>query len=126
MLKLLEVCELPSYIGELCLQSTPHWCARLQTASPQIQQASNLAEFESQALHPAYESQRFDIAFAVLAEASLGSWRTREQRATLVESNRIGSEPNLLCNATNVHHVLSSQCTLWSIVQSQALSFWLI
>src|SRR5579885_2925809 len=103
MLKLLEVCNLPSHIPEFCLQSTPHRCTRLHVASPQIQQTSNLAEFESQALDAAYESQRFDIAFAVLAEASLRPWRARQQCAALVEPNRIGRQPYSLCNATNVH-----------------------
>jgi len=55
MLKFLEISKLPSHIDELCLQSTPHGRAWLQTASPQIQQTPNLAELESQALYPAYE-----------------------------------------------------------------------
>jgi hypothetical protein len=55
MLKFLEISKLLPDIDELCLQSTPHGRAWLQTASPQIQQTPNLAELESQALNPAYE-----------------------------------------------------------------------
>jgi hypothetical protein len=108
VLKFLEVLKLLPDIGELCLQSTPHRCAWLQTASSQIQQTPNLAELESQALYPAYEGQRFDVAFTVEAEASLRSWRAWEQRIALIEPNCIGSESNPLatlpiCMTTLLH-----------------------
>jgi hypothetical protein len=77
VLKFLKIHNLASHVGKLGLQSTPHRCAWLQTASAKAQQASNLAKFESQPLYATNESESLNFTFAVLAEASLRSWCSR-------------------------------------------------
>src|SRR6266478_1860683 len=75
VLQLVKVGKFPLYIRELFFQSAAHQCARLQAVSSQIQEAANLAEFESQALHAADKSECVHVAFSVLTESTPGSWR---------------------------------------------------
>jgi hypothetical protein len=69
--QLLKVRKFPLYINQF---SSNRRRTRLQADSSQTQETAYLREFESQALDAAYESQRLDVAFAVLTEAPL---RTR-------------------------------------------------
>ncbi len=71
MFQLLKVRKFPMNINQFFFQSAAHRRTRLQAVSSQTQETTYLAEFESQALDAAYESQRLDIAFAVLTEAPL-------------------------------------------------------
>src|SRR6266849_1712572 len=123
MLQLLKVAKFPLYIGQLFLQPALHRRARLQAVPSQIQQAPNLAEFESQALHAADKGQRLYVVFAVSPEASLCPGRSRKQTVALVKANRVHAEANLLCDDADLHYLGSSvEATPWSIVQSQPLS----
>src|SRR5260370_2594787 len=121
VLQLLQVGKFPLYSNQLFFQSAAHRCTRLQAVSPQTQETANLAEFESQTLYPPDKSQRFDIIFLILAEASLRPWRPREQGIALVEADRVNAETDLFRDDTNLHHLGSFlESTPWSIVQSQA------
>ena len=85
--------------------------------------SSNLAEFESQALHAADKSESVHVAFGVSTESTLRSWRSREQCIALVESNRVNAETDLLRDDANLHGLGSLlDATPWSIVQSQGHS----
>jgi hypothetical protein len=75
----------------------------LQAASSQVQQSPYLAEREPQALHTPYESQRFDITFPILSEATVCSRRFRQQGGTLVGANGVRSQANSLCQPANMH-----------------------
>jgi len=81
------------HIDKFGLQSTPNWCARLQTASPQAQKTPYLAQFESQALYAANESQSFDFSFTKLPEASLRSLRSQNRMASGVSPVLFGTLP---------------------------------
>jgi hypothetical protein len=72
-------------------------------ASSQAQKTPYLAQFESQALYTANESQSFDFSFTKLPEASLRSLRSRKQRVALAKPDGIGGEPSPLWDAANVH-----------------------
>ena len=77
VLQLVKVAEFPLYVGQLFLQSSSHRRAGLQATPPEIQETSNLAEFESQTLHAADKSERLEVALAVLPEPPLcpgGAW----------------------------------------------------
>src|SRR5260370_12163351 len=98
--QLLQVGKFPLYINQLFFQSAAHRCTRLQAVSPQTQETANLAEFESQTLYPPDKSQRFDIIFLILAEASLRPWRPREQGIALVAAHRLNPPPHLFSDPT--------------------------
>jgi len=108
VLQLVKVDKFPLYIGQLFLQPTLHRRTRLQAIPSQPQEASDLAEFESQALYAAYEGQRLEIAFAVRPEASLCPGRSRKLTVALVKPNRIDAEADLLCDDPNLHRLSSS------------------
>jgi len=109
--------------AELFFQSAANRRTRLQAIPAQIQETSDLAEFESQTLYAADKSQRLDIVFAILAEAPLRPRRPWQQGIALVEANRVNAKPNPLCDESNLHDLGSFlEATPWSIVQSQALS----
>ena len=97
VLQFLKVGKFPLYIDQLFFQSLPHRRARLQAASAQTQETSDLAEFEPQALYTTYEIQCLEVVFTVLAEAALRPWGPPPQCIPLVEANRIYAEPNLWC-----------------------------
>src|SRR5713226_2017339 len=108
MLELLEVSTLSLHIEEFFFQSATHGRARFQAGASQIQETSDLAEFESETLHATDKSQRLDVALAVLAEAPLRPRGLAQQGAALVEPNRINAEPNLFCDDANLHRLGSS------------------
>jgi hypothetical protein len=58
-------------INQFFFQSAAHRRTRLQATSSQTQETAYLREVESQSLDAADESQRLDVAFAVLTEAPL-------------------------------------------------------
>src|SRR5260370_5509972 len=123
VLQLLKVGKFPLYVGELFFQVAAHRCTRLQAVSSQIQETANLAEFESQALYAADESECLHVALGVSTESTLRSLRSREQGIAFVEPNRVNAETNLLRDDANLHYLCSSvEVTPWSIVQSQHLS----
>jgi hypothetical protein len=62
------------HVSQLFVQSAADRRARLHPASSQTQETSDFVEFESQALDAAYEGQRLQVVFTVLAEAALGPW----------------------------------------------------
>jgi hypothetical protein len=68
--ELAKLRQLLMHIGQLFLESTPHWGARLKPVSAKLQQPTYFSELEAQSLHPAYERQRFQIAFGVLAKTA--------------------------------------------------------
>lgn len=103
MLQLLEVSQLLPHVIQLLLQLTSYRRARLQPVSAQLQEAANLTEFETQALHAPDKSQRLDITFPVLPEAAPRPERTREQGVALVEANCINAETNPFRNNTDLH-----------------------
>src|SRR5260370_2165664 len=122
VLQLLKVGKFPLYIRELFFQSAAHRCTRLQAVSSQIQETANLAQFESQTLDSADKSECFHVAFSVLTESTLGSWRSREQCIAFVEANRVNAETDLFRNGANLHLLGSFlEATPWSTVQSQDL-----
>src|SRR6266852_5500990 len=124
VLQLVKVGKFSLYIRELFFQSVAHRCTRLQAVSSQIQETSNLAEFESQALHAADKSERVHVAFGVSTESTLRSWRSREQCIAFVESNRVNAKTDFFRDNANLHGVGSfSEATPWSIVQSQDFNF---
>src|SRR5260370_962878 len=77
VLKLVEVGKFPLHIREVFFQSAAHRRTRLQPIPSQPQKRSNLAEFESQALHAADKSERVHVAFGVSTEATLRSLPSR-------------------------------------------------
>src|SRR5258708_6861238 len=88
---------------------------------PQIQEASDLAEFESETLYAADKGQRLNVFLFVLTEAPFCSWGPRQQGVALVEPNRVNTKADLLCDDANLHWLGSFlEATPWSIVQSQA------
>jgi hypothetical protein len=102
-LELSEVFALLFHIHELCQETPAHRRARLEAIAPQAQEAPNFAEFESQALHPAYESQGLNVVFVVLAEASEGSGGSRQQGIAFVEANRVDAHADFLGDEANLH-----------------------
>jgi hypothetical protein len=125
VLQLVKVVEFPPDIGQLLSQAPLHRRTRLQAAASQPQEPSNLAEFESQALDSTDKTQRFDIAFAVLAEASLRPWRPQEQGIALVEANCVNAQPDPFCDDANLHYLGSSlkNYTLECSPESRPYSF---
>jgi len=102
-LQFLKVAKFSPHIDQFFFQAPTHRCARLQARPSQIQEALNLAEFESQALRTADKSQCLNVVFAVLPEAArCPSW-SRQQGAALIESNRVDAEANPLCDGANLH-----------------------
>ena len=77
VLQLLKVPEFPLYIGELFLKAALDRCTGLQAIPSQFQQASNLAECESQPLHTTNKGNSFDVGVSISAETALRSRRTR-------------------------------------------------
>jgi|SRR6266571_8510192 len=72
--KLLKIGKFLPHVSQLFLQFVPYRRARLQAASSQTQQPSNLAELKSQTLYAAYETQCLYVVFTVLAEAAFRPW----------------------------------------------------
>jgi hypothetical protein len=103
VLQLLQVGEFALDIGQLLFQTVPHGRTRLLAIPSQPQETSNLAEFESQTMYAAYEGQRLNVVFAVLAEGSLGSRRSRQQGIAFVEPNRVNAETDPFRNGANLH-----------------------
>jgi len=123
VLQLVKVGKFPLYVRELFFQSAAHRGTRLQAIPSQIQETANLAEFESQALYAADKSERLHVAFGVLTESTLRSWRSREQCIALVEANRVNTKADLVRDDANLHGLGSFlDATPWSIVQGQARS----
>jgi len=119
----LKVRKFSLHVSQLFVQSAAHWSARLQAVSSQTQETSNFVEFETQALYSAYESQCLQVVFTVLAKASLRPGSAPQQGISLIKANCIHAQSNFLCDDTNLHVLGSSvKATLWSTVQSQALS----
>jgi hypothetical protein len=99
--KLLKIGKFLLYVSQLFLRFALYRRARLQAASSQIQQTSNLAELKSQTLYATYETQCFQVAFNVLAEAAFRPWGPPQSCIPLIEANRINAEPNLPCGDAN-------------------------
>src|SRR5258708_3711223 len=72
-LQLLKVGKFATDIAYLLFQSAAHGRARLQAASPQVQEFADFIERESQPLYAAYKRKCFDITLAVLTEAAFCS-----------------------------------------------------
>jgi hypothetical protein len=103
VLQLVKVGKLPLYVRELFFQSAAHRCTRLQAPSSQIHEPANLPEFESQALYAADKSKCLYVAFNILAESTLRSWRSREQCIAFVKANRVNAEADLFRDDANLH-----------------------
>jgi hypothetical protein len=108
VLQLLKVGKFPLHIDQLFLQSAAYWRTGLQATPSQIQETSNLAQFESQTLYAADKSKRLDVILAVLTKAPLCSGRPWQQIVALIEPNRVNAEANLPCNDANLHYLGSS------------------
>jgi hypothetical protein len=105
VVQLLKVGKFPLYISQLLFQSAAHRGTRLQAVSSQAQETVNFAEFESQTLHAADKSQRFDIVFPILAEASRRPRGPRQQGIALVEANRVNAKTDLFRDHANLHQL---------------------
>src|SRR5260370_22259493 len=101
--QLLKVRKFPPYFNQLFFQSAAYRRTRLKAVSSQTQETADLAEFESQTLYAADKSQRFDIVFPILAEASLRPWRPREQSIALVKAHLIHAEADPFPNSAGLH-----------------------
>src|SRR5260370_17449383 len=119
----MKVGKFPLYIDQLFFQSAAHRGTRLQASPSQIQEASDLAEFESQTLHATDKSQRLDIVLAVLSETALRSRGSRHQGVALVEPNRINAEADPFPNCADLHWSGSSPNRLHSGVWSRVKRF---
>jgi hypothetical protein len=82
-LQLMEVGKFPLYVRQLSLQPALYWCTGLQPIASQPQKPANLAQFESQSLHPADKGQSLYIVFCVPTEPSsvLGGRGSRPLRS---------------------------------------------
>src|SRR5260370_31541262 len=99
----MKVGKFPLYIDQLFFQSAAHRGTRLQASPSQIQEPSDLAEFESKTLYATDKSQRLDIVLAVLPETALRSRGSRQEGVALVEPNRINAETDPLPNCADLH-----------------------
>src|SRR5229473_4751126 len=119
----MKVGKFPLYIDQLFFQPAAHRGTRLQASPSQIQEASDLAEFESQTLYATDKSQRLDIVLAVLPETALRSRGSRQQGVTLVEPNRINAEADPFPHCADLHWSGSSPNRLHSGVRSRVKRF---
>jgi hypothetical protein len=76
--------------------------ARLQAASPQLQEFADFLERESQPLYAAYEPECFDITLALLMEASLCSGRTRSRQLRSQNRIQICGSPTIRINGRDI------------------------
>src|SRR5438128_1567534 len=82
--------------------------APLKPIASQPQKRSNLAEFESQALYTANESECLHVALGVLTESPLCSRWSWEQCIAFVESNRVNAETDFFRDDANLHGLAPS------------------
>jgi hypothetical protein len=111
VLQLMKLVELPPDLRELLVQAATHRRARLQPCTPQFQQFPNLSERKSESLHTPNKSQSLDIAFAILAETARRARRTRQERTSLIETNCIGRQADLLRDCADLHDMAPSSKT---------------
>src|SRR5260370_28108672 len=99
----MKISEFALYIDQLCMESATNGSAGLHASPSQIQEAPDLAEFESQALDAHDKSESLYVVLRVLSEAPLCPRRTREQTVPLVEAYRVNTEGDSFRNGANLH-----------------------
>src|SRR5258708_7835945 len=108
VLQLVKAAEFPLYVGQFFLRPALHRRARLQAIPPQPKEPPNLVEFDSRALPAAHKGRRLYVVLPVWLEATLRSWRSREQAVALVEANRVDAQPYLFRDNANLHDLSPS------------------
>jgi hypothetical protein len=87
-----------------------------------IQETANLAEFESKPLYAANKRECLHVAFCVLTESTLRSWRSREQHCVRRTESHPQSSLLFSRRCQSTLRWLLNKPTPLSVVQSQALS----